>query len=122
MFGSALNSNDIISTMSKENAFTMRERLRNSIGEQLYIEMHENNGLSPLECADIALAVVAEELLEMSLRLGAEANKNLWHLLGSNIADIINPNDMEKVKESQDLLTRAYVIDDLADLLMEGVR
>ena len=103
------------------NTHPMRERLRNAIAEQLYTEMHEQDGLSPMQCADIALSAVADEFVELSLRLGAEANKKLWHLLGSNISDIINPRDMEMVRESQELLQRAYVVDDLADALMEGI-
>lgn len=108
---------------SKEQAVTtMRDRLRVAIASEIYEEIQQQEALSPAQCADIALAAVAEEFLEMSLRLGAEANKKLWHLLGSNISDIINPADMELVKESQELLQRAYVVDDLADRLMEGVR
>ena len=101
---------------------TMRERIRIAIASEIYEEIQEQEALSASQCADIAIAAIAEEFVEMSLRLGAEANKKLWHLLGSNISDIINPTDMEIVKESQDLLQRAYVVDDLADRLMEGVR
>ena len=103
------------------NTQTMRERLRTAIASEIYNTIQEEEALSPSQCADIALASVAEEFIEISLRLGAEANKKLWYLLGSNISDIINPADMDIVRESQDLLQRAYVVDDLADSLMEGV-
>ena len=51
------------------NTQTMRERLRTAIASEIYNTIQEEEALSPSQCADIALAAVAEEFIEISLRL-----------------------------------------------------
>lgn len=102
----------------------MRERLRIAIATDLTNYIVQHNGdktITLLDCADIAIESLAGELLESSLKIGAEANHLLWYLLGTKSADLISPQDLEKVRESQDLLRKAYILDELAEDLMKDI-
>ena len=63
-----------MTTSSKEQVVTtMRERIRIAIASEIYEEIQEQEALSASQCADIAIAAIAEAVWADPLAISAHA-------------------------------------------------